>query len=72
MFEQKAPWQDFHGNDIHEGDTIKHPDGTTGMVVTASNTNVDNDKWRVKYSNDEFPARLCLQIGDKGKAIVIA
>ncbi len=70
MFEEKAPWKDFEGNDIHEGDTIRHPDGKTGLIITASNTNIDADKWRVQYSPDDFPSRLCMQIGDKGQAVI--
>lgn len=29
----KAPWPDFKGGEIHEGDTIEHPCGQRGRVV---------------------------------------
>jgi hypothetical protein len=65
---KKAPWKDYEGNDIHEGDIIVHPSGETGTVVITDKES-DGDKWRVDYG-DAILSRLCLQIGDKGKAVV--
>lgn len=64
----KAPWTDFNGNDIHEGDTIVHPSGQEGTVVTTT-ADDQNDKWLVDYGIGSL-SRLCLQIGDKGQAVV--
>ena len=33
MEKRKAPWKDFKGNDIYEGDLIKHPNGMVGGYV---------------------------------------
>ena len=49
-----APWRDFAGNEIYNGDVICHPSGE-----------------RVKYEDGQF-SRICLQIGDKGRATVSA
>jgi hypothetical protein len=65
----KAPWTDFAGHDIHEGDTIEHPSGERGRVVFLAQENDPSDQWRVDYGEAGL-SRLCLQIGDKGKAVV--
>lgn len=65
-----APWKDFEGNEIKEGDRIIHPSGETGIVAFKPELNDAEDQWRVDYQ-DDFPlSRLCLQIGDKGQAVV--
>ena len=67
---RRAPWDDFAGRPIHEGDTIRHPaDGDTATVV------VDPSRegvamWRAVYSNGES-LWLGNQIGDKGQAVVM-
>src|SRR5690242_1993601 len=66
----KAPWKDFSGSDIHEGDVISHPCGERGKVVFLPEYSEAADQWRVDY--DGIPlSRLCLQIGDKGQAVVV-
>lgn len=65
----KAPWPDFNGYDIYEGDIIAHPSGETGQVVFLASESDPSDQWRVNYGTD-YLSRLCLQIGDKGRAIV--
>jgi len=76
-----APWPDFKGNPIHEGDTIKHPTGDTGKVVfIETNPRLNPEaiavewnevhQWRVDYG-DGLLSSLCLQIGEKGMAVVI-
>jgi len=65
-----APWKNFKGNDIHEGDKIVHPSGQSGIVVFRAERKTNSDKWLVKYGTG-FKSRLCLQIGGKGMAEVI-
>lgn len=68
-----APWPDFAGKPISDGDTIRHPDGTTAIVTV-----VAIDPWRDKLSEwravyeDGMSLWLGNQIGDKGQAIVIS
>lgn len=69
----KAPWKDFAGADIHEGDVIVHPaTGQRGTVVFLPEHSDPGDQWRVNYGDEpgDGLSRLCLQIGDKGQAVV--
>ena len=66
----KAPWPDFAGRDVHEGDTIRHPSGETGKVVFLAGERDPDDQWRVDYGGPTL-SRLCLQVGDKGQAVVV-
>lgn len=71
---RKAPWPDYAGNPIREGDTIRHPeDGMTGVVFVLESEGNATDRWRVLYEDFEpkRASRLCLQIGDKGQAVVV-
>lgn len=72
---RKAPWPDYRGADIFEGDTIIHPSGDSCVVVfilayASSEADIAN-AWRVKYGDGD-----CLwlgnQIGDRGRACVLA
>lgn len=65
-----APWPDFAGNEIHEGDTIIRPSGECGVVVKVENQPSVSDEWRVDYGLGHL-SRLCLQLGDRGKAVVV-
>lgn len=67
-----APWLDFAGNDIHAGDMIVHPDGVRGRVLFEDGHTYPNDAWFVDYGDGSPRSRLCLQIGDKGRAVVTA
>lgn len=67
----KAPWPDFAGNDIHEGDTIRHPSGQQGVVVFHPERETDHDKWCVEYAGSAFESRLCLQVTGRGMAEVV-
>lgn len=67
----KAPWPDYRGAEIFEGDTIIHPTGETGKVVFLDKEKEPSDQWRVDYRTGDL-SRLCLQIGDKGQAYVLA
>lgn len=69
-----APWPDFAGNPIHEGDFIEHPASKErGRIVYLPSEGPEEvDRWRVRYDNDDlFLSRLCLQIGDRGQAVVV-
>lgn len=71
-----APWPDFNGAAIREGDLLRHPTGEQGRVVllAATDPRVDRksqgDGWRVDYGDGPL-SRLNLQIGGKGRAIVV-
>ena len=66
-----APWTDFARNNIFEGDVIVHPDQMRGTVVFCPEFTEPSDQWRVTYKGDlGLPARLVLQIGDRGRAVV--
>ncbi len=71
---KSAPWPDFAGNPILEGDTIEHPNGERGVVVFIPNKSsampwsVDYE-WRVNYGDGAL-SRLSLQISQQGRAIV--
>lgn len=50
---RKAPWPDFAGNDIHEGDTIRHPSGEEGKIVFLEFESDPGDQWRVLYDDGD-------------------
>ncbi len=64
---RKCHFKDFDGKPIHEGDTIQHPDGMTATVVY----DPGHDMWRADYGDGSHPSTLSLQIGDKGRAVVV-
>ena len=69
---REAPWTDYAGATIHEGDTIRHPSGEQGTVKFLEGYTFPSDQWRVEYEgSDGILLRLCLEIGDKGQAIVM-
>lgn len=66
-----APWPDFAGNEIREGDMIEHPTGECGAVCFWPHEKDVGDQWRVFYpENGGSYSRLGLQIGSKGMAVV--
>lgn len=66
-----APWPDFAGNPVHEGDYIEHPNGDSARVVFSLDPKHDGvSRWRAVYANDES-LWLGNQIGDKGRAAVV-
>jgi len=67
----KAPWRDFAGTDIYEGDVLIHPSGERGKVVYLPYKDDDHTRWRVDYGDGGPYSSLGLQIGDKGRAVVI-
>lgn len=66
-----APWLDFAGKAIHEGDILRHPNGEVGIVTFTQECDGPSEQWRVKYRDGMLP-RLILQIGDRGRAAVIS
>lgn len=68
---RKAPWPDYAGRPIYEGDTVEHPSGDRGIVRFFEAYESQSDQWRVDYGDLPIALRLCLQIGDKGRAVVV-
>ena len=67
-----APYKDYAGNKILEGDWIIHPTGETGIIIyNPFKNNDEHDNWFVDYKDDSPQSRLSLQVGDKGQAVVI-
>jgi hypothetical protein len=69
---RRAPWLDYEGNEIYEGDWIIHPDGEMGKVVFVAKGKHVFDKWRVDYGDGGLYSGLSLQIGEKGMGVVCA
>lgn len=65
-----APWTDYAGQQIYEGDTIVHPAGERGIVKFLPEHDNAADQWRVDYGAGAL-SRLMLQIGDKGQAAIL-
>ena len=61
---RRAPFPDYKGNPIHDGDTIRRPDGTIGRVRY-------NTYWYVKWIDVENPQPLKDWLGHKGQAVVV-
>lgn len=69
----QAPWPDYKGQTLHEGDEIIHPSGERGVILFKSERGpIAGDCWLVKYEDSEPLSRLILQIGDKGQAVKVA
>jgi hypothetical protein len=65
-----APWPDFLGQPIHHGARLLHPfDGSEFVAVRLNGHTDEGDAWRAVY-DDGTVSRLCLQIGDKGQAVL--
>jgi len=68
----RAPWPDFSGEPVHEGDTIEHPDGSRGVVIRMSGRFLnEGERWKVRYYDDRKLSSLGLQINGKGQAVVV-
>ena len=67
-----APFKDFAGREIFEGDWICHPSGESGRVVFSPREKHVTDKWLVDYGDGGCYSRLCLQVNEKGRAVVLA
>lgn len=67
---KKSPYKDYLHHEIFEGDLIQHPSGEKGIVVFEERTENNSDNWLIQYE-DGIKSRLCLQVGDKGQAVVV-
>ncbi|MNQ49919.1 hypothetical protein D3C85_638410 [compost metagenome] len=69
---EKAPWPDFAGQIIRHGDRLAHPDGNSFIAVKLKG-HTDSAAWRAVYDREPHgrTSSLGLQIGDKGRAVVI-
>jgi hypothetical protein len=67
----KAPWRDFAGNELYEGDVISHPSGERGKIVFLPQMTDPHARWRVDYGDGTVSSNLGLQIGDKGRAVKV-
>jgi len=65
----KSPYKDFKGNEIYSGCVLVHPSGQEGVIVFHPERLDIADQWVIQY-NDEFESRLCLQVGEKGRAVI--
>lgn len=66
----KSPFKDFQGNEINEGDLLRHPSGESGIVQFIPRRGNDNDCWVVNYG-DGTPSRLCLQINERSQGVIV-
>ncbi|NSL56008.1 hypothetical protein [Uliginosibacterium aquaticum] len=67
---QTAPWPDFDGNPIMEGDRMVHPSGECGIVVLCSDAPDDSARWRVDYSGG-ISRSLSAEVSRDGRCVVI-
>ncbi|HTH10377.1 MAG TPA: hypothetical protein VMA55_12485 [Acidovorax sp.] len=66
-----CPWPDFHGCPIRHGDRLEHSNGQTFTAVRLVGHDNPGEAWRAVYDEDpQNVSRLCLQIGDKGMAVL--
>lgn len=65
-----APWPDFKGQPIFEGDTVLHPrTGEWGVVLYDHPIYRGWPAWWIGYQDGTY-CPLSLQVGDKGRAVV--
>jgi hypothetical protein len=62
-----APFPDYEGNTVYEGDTIMHPNGEAGVVFYAPDR---LNEWRVMYE-DGTDCAYALQVGSRGQAVKV-
>jgi hypothetical protein len=65
-----APWPDFEGTTIMEGDRLIHPSGEMGIVAMSADALHDNERWRIDYGNGVFRS-LQIEVGEEGRAVVL-
>jgi hypothetical protein len=67
----ESPWVDFYGQPIRHGDRLTHPSGQEFVAVRLEGYPEPSGAWRAVYDNASV-SRLCLQIGDKGRAVLVS
>lgn len=66
-----CPYRTFTGEKLHNGDHIIHPDGRCAKILYIDKGD-DVDSWLCDYEDGSHLSRLCLQVGDKGRAVRLA
>jgi len=66
-----APWPDFLGNPIHEGDKIRRLDGWIGTVFIRKHIMNVSKQWFVNYGDACPSLNLLNEVGDENQAVVI-
>ena len=67
---QLAPWLDYKGHSVYEGDRIVEHSGDSGIVVFRAGRPSVEECWRVDYGYGNVRS-LRAELGEAGKAIVI-
>lgn len=67
---QTAPWPDYAGNPVKEGDRMVHASGDSGIVVVTAGGCDDPACWCVDYGHGNLRS-LALEVGADGRAVVI-
>ena len=65
-----APWPDFSGGPVMEGDRVVVPSGDFGTVVYLPTEECEAQRWRIDFGHGPLQ---CLQAGlsETGRAVVI-
>lgn len=66
---EKAPWPDFAGNPVHEGDRLIRPCGESG-VVRLREQDDGAGRWWVDYGHGQLRP-LQTELGVTGRATVL-
>lgn len=69
MQRHTAPWPDFGGGPIMEGDRMVLPSGECGIVVLRPDAQDDAERWRVDFGHGAIS--LLQAVSATGRAVVI-
>jgi hypothetical protein len=67
---QIAPWQDFSGKPVQEGDRVLDASGDMGIVVLRPEQTQDDARWCVDYGNGVLRC-LRTELNGEGRAVVL-
>lgn len=67
---QIAPWPDFAGHPIQEGDRVIRHCGDTGVVVLLQGAHDDPARWQVNYGPGNQRS-LAEEVSPSGRAVVV-
>lgn len=67
---QKAPWPDFDGNQIVEGDRVVLPCGESGVVVCRVPGSLAAEDWCVDYGGGDLKG-LAGEVSKTGRAVML-